>query len=130
MASPEFFVLSDGDSSIAEGSSVHDRETDIDSNQSDGTPLSSPPRTHDTSRLGWHLKDLSSLAENIEKVGRTRLGRVSKANIREAVSSSFPNHGGSRYKSVHVAMMRWENGEWGLERELDAFRSLAGRVWF
>ncbi|PVH69008.1 hypothetical protein DL98DRAFT_661904 [Cadophora sp. DSE1049] len=109
MASPEFFILSDGDSSIAEGSSVHERETDIDSAQSDGTPLTSPPRTHDTSRLGWHLKDLSSLADNIEK----------------AVSSSFPNQGGSRYKSVHVALMRWENGEWGFERELDALRRVS-----
>ena len=69
MASPEFFILSDGDSSIAGGDSVHERDTDLDSIQSDGTALTSPPRTHDTSRLGWHLKDLSSLAENIEKVG-------------------------------------------------------------
>lgn len=43
-------------------------------------------------------------------------------NIEKAVSSSFPNQGGSRYKSVHVALMRWENGEWGFERELDALR--------
>ena len=48
MASPEFFILSDGDSSIAGGDSVHERDTDLDSIQSDGTALTSPPRTHDT----------------------------------------------------------------------------------
>ena len=68
MASPEFFILSDGDSSIVEEDPVYGKETDGDSIQSDGTALTSPPRTHDTSRLGWHLKDLSHLADNIEKV--------------------------------------------------------------
>jgi len=31
-------------------------------------PLKFPPKTHDTSRIGWHMKDLECFAKSIETV--------------------------------------------------------------
>ncbi|KAE9365616.1 hypothetical protein N431DRAFT_563478 [Stipitochalara longipes BDJ] len=66
------------------------------------------PKTHDTSRIGWHMQDLDTLAKAIETT----------------VSSSFPNHGGSRYRSVHVGMMSWEQDTLGVGPELNALRDV------
>jgi hypothetical protein len=30
--------------------------------------LTFPPKTHDTSRIGWHMKDLECFAESVETV--------------------------------------------------------------
>ncbi|CZR58571.1 uncharacterized protein PAC_08463 [Phialocephala subalpina] len=65
-------------------------------------------QTHDTSRIGWHMKDLESLVKSIET----------------AVSSSFPNHAGSRYRSVNVGMMHWEVDALGVDSELNTLRDV------
>ena len=46
------------------------------------------------------------------------------AKVNQAASSSFPNHGGSRYRSVNVALMRWEQDDLGVEGELNSLRTL------
>jgi hypothetical protein len=33
-----------------------------------GTGSLSPPATHDTSRIGWHMPDLQAFAKNVEAV--------------------------------------------------------------
>jgi hypothetical protein len=45
--------------------------------------------------------------------------KQARAYMLQAVSSSFPNHGASRYRSVNVAMMRWEDDDLGVESEFN-----------
>lgn len=40
------------------------------------------------------------------------------------MSSSFPNHAGSRYRSVNVGMMRWEKDTLGVDSELNTLRDV------
>jgi hypothetical protein len=42
----------------------------------------------------------------------------------QAVGSSFPDHGGSRYRSVNVGMMYWAQDYLGVEQELNALRNV------
>ena len=49
---------------------------------------------------------------------------LAAADFHQAVGSSFPNHGGSRYSSVHVGMMRWEKDTLGVEPEMNALKDV------
>jgi hypothetical protein len=64
------------------------------------------------------MKDLESLAKDIETVGFwPRLHFCTK--LSKAVSSAFPNHGGSRYRAVNVAMISWSQDDLGVALELN-----------
>jgi hypothetical protein len=70
MASPAFYRLTlDGPEAFrpfgGTGHEVNGRTTNPEIVKG---PLMSPPKMHDTSRIGWHMKDLECFAKNIETV--------------------------------------------------------------
>jgi len=70
MASPAFFKLSPEATEIIPSSGTTDQALkggDTNGDIFKGFVLP-PPKTHDTSRIGWHMKDLEYLAKNIESV--------------------------------------------------------------
>ncbi|KAI0166118.1 hypothetical protein GGR57DRAFT_496390 [Xylariaceae sp. FL1272] len=72
--------FSSGDS--AYGSSLGDKTT--------------PPATHDISRVNYHVKHLSEFARALE----------------DSASRAFPNRGGSqRYKAVHALLLLWDSDD-------------------
>lgn len=85
--------------------------------------LIAPPKTHDTSRIGHHMKDLKDLAENINTVGPPCILEAGTDTC-QAVQSCFPNHNRSRYKSVNVCMIRWEQDYLGVASEVTALSAV------
>ncbi|TVY46959.1 hypothetical protein LOCC1_G003238 [Lachnellula occidentalis] len=63
---------------------------------SDSTTFTTPsPTTHDTSRASYHISDISSFSESLQ----------------DAANRAFPNRGRSRYKTVNVCLIRWQEDE-------------------
>ncbi|KAG4442441.1 hypothetical protein IFR05_002043 [Cadophora sp. M221] len=58
--------------------------------------------THDTSRAGFHHRDLAAFSEDVNN----------------AAKRAFPNRGRSRYGTVNVCLIRWEDDELGIQQEL------------
>ncbi|TVY53049.1 hypothetical protein LCER1_G007215, partial [Lachnellula cervina] len=70
----------------------------------DRTTLTTPSSTtHDISRASYHISDISSFAENLQ----------------DAANRAFPNRGRSRYKTVNVCLIRWQEDELEVKSELD-----------
>jgi hypothetical protein len=67
MSSPPFYVLSEHLPSNIDADSTSQVEEIGNASIIDG-PISLQRPTHDTSRLGWHMKDLQSWAKDIEIV--------------------------------------------------------------
>ncbi|KAL8776403.1 MAG: hypothetical protein Q9203_003400 [Teloschistes exilis] len=64
--------------------------------------LASCSRTHDTSRIPYHIKDLVTFGENLTK----------------AAAAAFPNQGKTRYHNVYVLLLCWEEDNLGVAVEL------------
>ncbi|KAH9220602.1 hypothetical protein DL95DRAFT_239801, partial [Leptodontidium sp. 2 PMI_412] len=58
--------------------------------------------SHDTSRAGFHHQDLATFSEDVNN----------------AAKRAFPNRGRSRYGTVNVCLIRWEDDELGVQQEL------------
>jgi hypothetical protein len=67
MSSPPFFVLSEHLPSGIEADSTSQIEEVPNASIIDN-PISFQRPSHDTSRIGWHMKDLQSWAKDIEIV--------------------------------------------------------------
>ncbi|KAG0646907.1 hypothetical protein D0Z07_6466 [Hyphodiscus hymeniophilus] len=57
---------------------------------------------HDTSRARYHIRDIGEFA----------------ADLNDAAKSAFPNRGRSRYNSVNVCLIRWQEDELQVQNEL------------
>ncbi|KAF8858627.1 hypothetical protein BDZ45DRAFT_743267 [Acephala macrosclerotiorum] len=58
--------------------------------------------THNTSRADFHHQDLAAFCEDVNN----------------AAMRAFPNRGRSRYETVNVYLIRWEDDELGVQQEL------------
>jgi hypothetical protein len=90
------------------------------------TPLSTPPSvTHDTSRAGFHKRDLESFAKDLQVVSRPFSARRVVDHLHDwhsqAADRAFPNQGRHkpRYRDVSVLLLRWEDDEMNVDWELD-----------
>ena len=72
-----------------------------------------PPlgRTHDISRIGYHIKDLHAFGEDLTN----------------AVAGAFPK-GKSRYHEAHVLLLSWEDDSLGVIEEINELRSVFDQV--
>lgn len=59
--------------------------------------------SHDTSRAKYHIQDVAAFAEDLN----------------QAAKNAFPNRGRSRYNSVNVSLIRWEEDELNVRPELE-----------
>lgn len=66
------------------------------------------PRTHDTSLIDYHVKDVKSFGETVTA----------------AAAAAFPNRGRSRYKQVHVLLLSWEEDDLGIIDELSGLQTV------
>jgi len=64
--------------------------------------------SHDTSRAGFHHQDLAAFSEDVNSAARR----------------AFPNRGRSRYETVNVCLIRWEDDELGVQRELSTLNNV------
>ncbi|TVY22540.1 hypothetical protein LHYA1_G008860 [Lachnellula hyalina] len=99
-----FYTLSsEGDTSVRNIFSSF-RNEELANTGKDRTTLTTPsPITHDTSRASYHISDISSFAENLQ----------------DAANRAFPNRGRSRYKTVNVCLIRWQEDELEVKSELE-----------
>ena len=77
--------------------------------------MHSVDRTHDTSSLSFHVKDLANFGQTLT----------------EAAAAAYPTTGTSaRYKAVHVLLLSWANDDLGVFEEISeldgAFTSVYG----
>ena len=75
--------------------------------RSDSEP-SVQPRTHDLSRINYHIEDLETFGDILNK----------------AALAAFPNRGRTRYAAVHVLLLSWENDDLGVLTELSELQSV------
>ncbi|PVH83395.1 hypothetical protein DL98DRAFT_413125, partial [Cadophora sp. DSE1049] len=64
--------------------------------------------SHDTSRAGFHHQDLAAFSEDVNN----------------AAKRAFPNRGKSRYETVNICLIRWEDDELGVQEELRALNNI------
>ena len=65
--------------------------------------MHSVDRTHDTSLLPFHVKDLATFGQTLT----------------EAANAAFPTaRTSARYKAVHVLLLSWENDDLGVIKEI------------
>ncbi|KAK0118179.1 hypothetical protein ONS95_012484 [Cadophora gregata] len=60
--------------------------------------------SHDTSRAGYHHQDLAAFSRDVNNAARR----------------AFPNRGRSRYGTVNICLIRWEDDELGVQNEVSA----------
>ncbi|KUJ23303.1 uncharacterized protein LY89DRAFT_680073 [Mollisia scopiformis] len=91
------------------------------SSSTEESPLTPPtPATHDTSRSTYHISDISAFADTLQ----------------DAANQAFPNRGRSRYHTVNVCLIRWQEDELQVKDEIetlcDVFDKLYGfntEIW-
>lgn len=64
--------------------------------------LSVQPRTHDISRVEYHVEDLETFGDILT----------------QAAVAAFPNKGKTRYAAVHVLLLSWINDDLGVIDEV------------
>ncbi|KAL9586255.1 MAG: hypothetical protein Q9212_001031 [Teloschistes hypoglaucus] len=70
-------------------------------------------RTHDISRISYHIKDLVTFGENLTK----------------AAAAAFPNQGKTRYHNVYVLLLCWEEDNLGVAVELQELDKVLGQTY-
>jgi hypothetical protein len=82
--------------------------------------------SHDTSRAGFHHQDLAAFSEDVNSVGIPLSATMlwTNSNVEQAAKRAFPNRGRSRYQTVNVCLIRWEDDELGVQRELNTFNNV------
>ncbi|KAH6706420.1 hypothetical protein BKA61DRAFT_698188 [Leptodontidium sp. MPI-SDFR-AT-0119] len=64
--------------------------------------------SHDTSRADFHHRDLAAFAQDVNN----------------AAKRAFPNRGRSRYETVHVCLVRWEDDDLGVQPEFSTLNDV------
>jgi hypothetical protein len=87
-------------------------------NAKEGTWKTSPsPTTHDTSRSSYHIKDISSFAEDLQNVLFPPKYQNIYVDLNKAADRAFPNHGRSRYQTINVCLIRWAEDDLEVKEE-------------
>ncbi|KAH7348578.1 hypothetical protein BKA65DRAFT_262573 [Rhexocercosporidium sp. MPI-PUGE-AT-0058] len=106
MAKPFVTLTSSSPSSAEGGNTSESPNTSPEESFDETTPLPAPLfSTHDTRRAEYHMKDLEAFAKDLQN----------------AADRAFPNErrAQTRYSSVSVLLLRWEDDEMNVEWEVD-----------
>lgn len=75
--------------------------------------LASRSRTHDISRISYHIKDLETFGETLTR----------------AAAAAFPNQGKTRYRNVYVLLLCWEEDNLGVAVELQELDEVLSQTY-
>lgn len=70
-------------------------------------------RTHDISRISYHIKDLVTFGESLAK----------------AAAAAFPNQGKTHYHNVYVLLLCWEEDNLGVATDLQELDEVLRRTY-